>query len=130
MGHTLKSATNRHDSTMCRFLRGFGNIHGKLHGLPKKVLKFSVFLAYCQIFGIVRKFWHLGFQVAPGSPVGSLEKSRENMRLRKGDVVHVTCKVSVRGDSISPALLCFFARSFQSYEREIGMRITWRTPSC
>jgi len=32
---------------------GFWQMHGKLHGLPKKVLKFSIIIAYCQIFGII-----------------------------------------------------------------------------
>jgi len=45
-----------YDLTVWRFFRGFGDMHGKLHGLPKKVLKFSVIIAYCQFFGIVRKF--------------------------------------------------------------------------
>ena len=67
-----------YDLTMQRFLRGFDTMHGKLHGLSKKVLKFSMIIAYCQIFGIVRKFWHLGFQVPPGLPVWKSRKFNEN----------------------------------------------------
>ena len=36
------------------FFWDFRNMHGKSQGLPKKVLKFSVFLAYRQIIWSIR----------------------------------------------------------------------------
>jgi len=45
----LKSAENRLQSGCVAVFTGFCNMQGKLHGLPKKVLKFSVNIAYCQI---------------------------------------------------------------------------------
>jgi len=41
---------------------GFGDMHVKLHGLSKKVLKFSVNIAYCQIMGIKLSSESLGMQ--------------------------------------------------------------------
>jgi len=62
----------------------FRNMHGKLHGLSKIVLKFSVNLAYCQIFGIVRKFYPSCLRIPPGSPVGGNEKTQSSMHLLCG----------------------------------------------
>jgi hypothetical protein len=37
----LKSTANRLRFDCMAFLRGFGDMRGKLHGLPKKVLQFE-----------------------------------------------------------------------------------------
>gem|GEM_PF-4639213 len=44
----LQSATNRLRFSAWQFLREFWQKHGKLHGLPKKVLYLSVIIAYCR----------------------------------------------------------------------------------
>ena len=45
----LKSAANRLGfDRMAIFAGGWDNMHGKLHGLPKKVLYNSVIITYCE----------------------------------------------------------------------------------
>jgi len=41
-----------------RPLRDFGDMPGKLHGLPKKVLKLTVIIAYCQIPPVMHQKTH------------------------------------------------------------------------
>ena len=44
----LKSATIGYDGSKWRFARDLSEMHGKLHGLPKKVLIFPVIIAFRQ----------------------------------------------------------------------------------